>query len=192
MGSIAIIIIFVLFGVLTSLAKQKQQQARNQKREDQIDTNEYRGTYKEPSTYTPRSTAQTQSMKSRATVSANTSKYSSTSAYSNASSYATNKAAERAKDNMQEGELKTRPTAQEFRKMAGVEASDGDILSAAKMHSLATELSNEFDSHEDLMKPVYDLMVTGPNTSLPNTRDFLAEGMDMINAYTMTDENVLS
>ena len=114
------------------------------------------------------------SMKSRANAS-------STSA--STGSYATKKAAERARDNMSDKELKGRPSAQEFRDMAGVEAGDGAILSAAKMHSFATELGNEFDSQEDLMKPVYDLMITGPDTSLPNGRDFLSEATDMLNSY---------
>lgn len=98
-------------------------------------------------------------------------------------SSATRKAAEHAKDNMKASELKGRPTAQEFREMAGVDASDGAILSAAKMHSFATELSNEYDSKEDLMQPVYDLMVKGPDTSIPNERDFVSEATDMLNSY---------
>ena len=111
--------------------------------------------------------------------------YTSYSSGSSTSSYAARKAAEHARDNMSAEELKYRPNAQEFRERAGVEASDGAILTAAKMHSFATELSNEYDSKEDIMEPVWDLMVKGPDTSIPNERDFVSEGMDMINSYVI-------
>ncbi len=95
------------------------------------------------------------------------------------------KATVRAKESKTEQTSNRKMSAAEFKKMAGVDIDDGAILSAAKMHSLATELGNEFDSREDLMEPVFNLMVTGPNTSIPNERDFVSEGMDLINAYTL-------
>lgn len=71
-----------------------------------------------------------------------------------------------------------------IRMAAGIDEDDGAILSAAKINSYVTEMDNEMDSQEDLMKPVYDMMVTGPDTSLPSGRDFIAEATDMLNSFT--------
>lgn len=68
-------------------------------------------------------------------------------------------------------------------KAAGVEEGDGMILASAKLTSYAAEKDNEENSQEDLLGPVYDLMVQGPDTSIAFERDFLAEGMDMLNKY---------
>lgn len=68
-------------------------------------------------------------------------------------------------------------------KAAGVEEGDGMILASAKLTSYAAEKDNEENSQEDLLGPVYDLMVKGPDTSIAFERDFLAEGMDMLNKY---------
>ena len=194
MGSIVFVIIIVVVSIAMSVGKQnqkKQKSADTAARPSSSDHKSDRSTsYSDPSlkrtsaNHTARSysaggrTGGTagSSMKNRANVAG-----SSTAAERDAE----RRAAELARENMTEQELKSRPTDQEFRKMAGVESDDGAILSAAKMHSLAAELGNEFDSREDLMKPVFDLMVTGPDTSIPNARDFIAEGTDMINAYTL-------
>lgn len=68
-------------------------------------------------------------------------------------------------------------------KAAGVEEGDGMILASAKLTSYAAEKDNEENSQEDFLGPVYDLMVKGPDTSIAFERDFLAEGMDMLNKY---------
>lgn len=173
-GSIFVIIV-VIVSLVATLNKQKQEQAKKKaSNTTHTESNYSKNTYTEGRSSYYKDSKSSNSMKSRANAA---------SSSTPVSTYATRKAAERAKDNMTEQELKSRPSAQEFKQMAGVEAGDGAILSAAKMHSLAAELGNEFDSKEDLMKPVFDLMVTGPDTSLPNERDFVSEGMDMINAY---------
>ncbi len=73
---------------------------------------------------------------------------------------------------------------QDIRIAAGIDEDDGAILSAAKINSYVTEMDNELDSKEDLMKPVYDMMITGPDTSIPSGRDFIAEATDMLNSFT--------
>mgnify|MGYP006939744423 CR=1 FL=1 len=70
----------------------------------------------------------------------------------------------------------------EILKAAGVDADDGAILAAAKVHSFMTELDNDSDSQEDLMQAVYDLMVKGPDTSITFERDFVGEATDMLNS----------
>lgn len=55
------------------------------------------------------------------------------------------------------------------------------IMEAAKENALETRLDNLSDSSRDFMKEVQELMVKGPDDSLPNQRDFVAEGMEMIN-----------
>lgn len=165
MGSIVFIIVIIAV-VLSALNKQKQQSSQQKKTSDNGHYTSYNSgsgssgqSYKGGTSYNQKNTA--------------------------SGAYAANRAVEHAKDNMSEQELKSRLDAKEFREMAGVEASDGAILSAAKMHSFATELSNEYDSKEDLMEPVWDFMVKGPDTSIPNERDFVSEGMDLINSYTV-------
>lgn len=177
MGSV-IFVIAIIAVVLSALNKQKKQAAKKKDEGSNAGYTSYSSSdYRTSSSTTySQSRSSSGSMKSRAKVS---------SGGSSTSSYAARKAAEHARDNMSAEELKYRPNAQEFRERAGVEASDGAILSAAKMHSFATELSNEYDSKEDIMEPVWDLMVKGPDTSIPNERDFVSEGMDMINSYVI-------
>lgn len=179
MASVIFVILIVVISVVTTMTKQKQQKQKKQEGQEYVSS----GSYSEPDAHRrPVSSyryyqKKENSMKRRANSVEN-------SAYGT-DSCATKKAAARAVEHMKEQEYKTRPSAQEFRQMAGVEIDDGAILSAAKMHSLAAELSNEYDSKEDLMAPVFDLMVKGPDTSIPNERDFVSEGMDMINSYTL-------
>ena len=190
MGSV-IFIIIVIVAVVSALNKTKTQQKKSQDDGSYADRPAYSGKKTSGGTSYQSSSGNTAYQKSTSSSARNgssggssmKSRANTSAASASTGSYATKKAAERARDNMSDKELKSRPSAQEFRDMAGVEASDGAILSAAKMHSFATELGNEFDSQEDLMKPVYDLMITGPDTSLPNGRDFLSEATDMLNSY---------
>lgn len=185
MGSIIVIIIAVLSLIVSVKKQQEQKKAKKPVQDTQYA--EDRSSYKQSAANRSNSSSSNGSYssykRSGSSESSMKNRANSASASTAASSFATQKAAERAKDNMTEQELKTRPTAQEFKEMAGVEVGDGAILSAAKMHSFATELGNEFDSKEDLIGPVFDLMVVGPDTSIPNERDFISEGMDMINSY---------
>lgn len=208
MGSL-IFIIIVICAIVSAVKKQKQQtRARYENQADPIDPYKHSAMPKQQTASKPATTSRQTTAAKRVQPEERTSSkmvvsdvygYGRSSGYKDVSSMkkkagsvttatsresaATRKAAERARENMSEQELKSRPSAQEFRQLAGVDEEDGAILSAAKMHSLATELGNEFDSKEDLMKPVYDLMITGPDTSLPNERDFLSEATDMLNAY---------
>lgn len=164
MGSVIFIIIIVI-AVVVSLNKTKTEQSQKQDRKPASQSASGNYTYRSNDSY-----GQKSSMQTRAGA---------------ASAAAAKRAAEHAKDNMSAEEWKHRPSAEKLREMADIDATDGAILSAAKMHNVATELSNEFDSKEDLMEPVWDLMVKGPDTSVPNERDFVSEGMDMINTYTL-------
>lgn len=159
MASVIFVILIVVVSLVTTITKQKQQKQKKQgNSQEYVST----GTYSEPTSYNSDSRYRSTSQKKTNT---NTMKNRANVGSPSASSSAYN--------------------TQEFRRMAGVESDDGAILSAAKMHSLATELGNEYDSKEDLMAPVFDLMVKGPDTSIPNERDFVSEGMDMINTYTL-------
>ena len=84
---------------------------------------------------------------------------------------------------MEEDSLRKEGRPEHVWKAAGVEEGDGVILASAKLTSYAAEKDNEENSQEDLLGPVYDLMVKGPDTSIAFERDFLAEGMDMLNRY---------
>ena len=77
---------------------------------------------------------------------------------------------------------KSEMSEREILEAAGVDADDGAILAAAKVHSFMTELDNDSDSQEDLMQPVYDLMIKGPDTSITFERDFVGEATDMLNS----------
>lgn len=57
------------------------------------------------------------------------------------------------------------------------------IMESAKENALQTQLDNLTDGERDLMKELRDLMVTGPQYELPYTRDFVAEGMELLNSY---------
>ena len=64
---------------------------------------------------------------------------------------------------------------------ANSKSGRNSIMEAAKENALETRLDNLSDSSRDFMKEVQELMVKGPDDSLPNQRDFVAEGMEMIN-----------
>lgn len=64
---------------------------------------------------------------------------------------------------------------------ANSKSGKNSIMEAAKENALETRLDNLSDSSRDFMKEVQELMVKGPDDSLPNQRDFVAEGMEMIN-----------
>lgn len=55
------------------------------------------------------------------------------------------------------------------------------IMEAAKENSLETRIGNLSDSSRDYMEEVRELMVKGPDDVLTDQRDFVAEGMAMIN-----------
>ncbi len=62
-----------------------------------------------------------------------------------------------------------------------------DILESARENTQAVQLDNDMDTIEigDLMAKVQDNIVMGPVDTLTFQRDFVAEGMDMLNRYTM-------
>lgn len=70
---------------------------------------------------------------------------------------------------------------QSERNDANSKSGRNSIMEAAKENALETRLDNLSDSSRDFMKEVQELMVKGPDDSLPNERDFVAEGMEMIN-----------
>ncbi len=63
------------------------------------------------------------------------------------------------------------------------------IVAAAKANAREVELDNDYDaSNEKLLESVYDIMVKGPNDTIAFQRDFLAEGMDMLNSFQAGNE----
>ncbi len=62
-----------------------------------------------------------------------------------------------------------------------------DILESARENNQAVQLDNDMDTIEigDLMAKVQDNIVMGPVDTLAFQRDFVAEGMDLLNRYTM-------
>lgn len=70
---------------------------------------------------------------------------------------------------------------QKERSDANSQRGNNRIMEAAKENALETRIENLTDSSRDFMKEVQELMVKGPNDTLPNQRDFVAEGMEMVN-----------
>ena len=57
---------------------------------------------------------------------------------------------------------------------------------AAKVNTREVELDNDRDAEEEhLMDAVYDAMIKGPHNSMDFQRDFIAEGMDMLNSFDL-------
>ncbi len=58
------------------------------------------------------------------------------------------------------------------------------IVAAAKENTREVERDNDFDAdNEHLMDAVYDAIVKGPKNTMEFQRDFIAEGMDMLNSF---------
>lgn len=84
---------------------------------------------------------------------------------------------------MNEDSLRSEGRPEEVFQAAGIEADDGVILASAKLTSYAAEKDNEKIEDVDLLGPVYDLMIMGPDTSLSFERDFVSEGLELMNRY---------
>ena len=57
------------------------------------------------------------------------------------------------------------------------------IVAAAKANTREVERDNDRDAEaEHLMDAVYDAMIKGPQNTMEFQRDFIAEGMDMLNS----------
>lgn len=60
------------------------------------------------------------------------------------------------------------------------------IVAAAKANTREVERDNDFDAeNEHLMDAVYDVIVKGPKNTMEFQRDFIAEGMDMLNSFNL-------
>lgn len=60
------------------------------------------------------------------------------------------------------------------------------IVAAAKANTREVERDNDFDAeNEHLMDAVYDAIVKGPKNTMEFQRDFIAEGMDMLNSFDL-------
>lgn len=65
-----------------------------------------------------------------------------------------------------------------------------NIVAAAKANAREVELDNDLDaSQAKLMENVYDVMVKGPRDTISFQRDFLAEGLDMLNSFQSGNES---
>ena len=61
-----------------------------------------------------------------------------------------------------------------------------EIVAAAKANTREVERDNDFDAeNEHLMDAVYDAIVKGPKNTMEFQRDFVAEGMDMLNSFNL-------
>lgn len=58
-----------------------------------------------------------------------------------------------------------------------------NIVAAAKANNLEVAFDNDEDARENLMEGVYEAMVKGPKDTISFQRDFLAEGIDMLNSF---------
>lgn len=66
-----------------------------------------------------------------------------------------------------------------------------NIVAAAKANAREVELDNDFDaSQAKLMEGVYDVMVKGPKDTMSFQRDFLAEGLDMLNSFQAGNSDI--
>jgi hypothetical protein len=54
------------------------------------------------------------------------------------------------------------------------------IMEAAKENALETQIDNAVESQRDIAKELSDLMIMGPDLTIPNERDFLGEAMEML------------
>ena len=60
------------------------------------------------------------------------------------------------------------------------------IVAAAKENTCEVERDNDLDAeNEHLMDVVYDAIVKGPKNTMEFQRDFIAEGMDMLNSFDL-------
>ncbi|MCI6537554.1 hypothetical protein [uncultured Eubacterium sp.] len=60
------------------------------------------------------------------------------------------------------------------------------IVAAAKANTREVERDNDRDAEaEHLMDAVYDAMIKGPQNTMEFQRDFIAEGMDMLNSFDL-------
>ena len=61
-----------------------------------------------------------------------------------------------------------------------------EIVAAAKANTREVELDNDRDAeNQNLMEDVYEVMVKGPKNNIEFQRDFIAEGMDMLNSFNL-------
>lgn len=67
------------------------------------------------------------------------------------------------------------------KKSAEVFCDADRIMEAALENTRQVERENDLDAEEDFMAGVYDAMVKGPKDTISFQRDFIAEGIDMLN-----------
>ena len=61
-----------------------------------------------------------------------------------------------------------------------------EIVAAAKANTREVELDNDRDAeNQNLMEDVYEVMVKGTKNNIEFQRDFIAEGMDMLNSFNL-------
>ena len=73
------------------------------------------------------------------------------------------------------------PVRQNTEQMSSFEQNE--IVAAAKAYTREVELDNDKDAeNQNLIEDVYEVMVKGPKNNIEFQRDFIAEGMDMLNS----------
>ena len=76
----------------------------------------------------------------------------------------------------------TNPPAQQPVNVHPAHPDEGEIMEAAKENVTEYASDKMLNEQNNLAQEISDLMIKGPNTEIPNERDFLAEAMDMLNS----------
>ena len=95
---------------------------------------------------------------------------------------------EKTKTNTQTANYQNKINAQKTFRQKELESVFGKnkIVAAAKANTREVERDNDFDAeNEHLMDAVYDAIVKGPKNTMEFQRDFIAEGMDMLNSFNL-------
>ncbi len=95
---------------------------------------------------------------------------------------------EKPKTNIQTTRYQNKTNAQKTSQQEELESvfDKNKIVAAAKANTQEVERDNNFDAeNEHLMDAVYDAIVKGPKNTMEFQRDFIAEGMDMLNSFDL-------
>lgn len=95
---------------------------------------------------------------------------------------------EKPKANTQSAVYQNKTNAQKSSRQEDLERAfdKNKIVAAAKANTREVEQDNDLDAeNEHLMDAVYDAIVKGPKNNMEFQRDFIAEGMDMLNSFDL-------
>ena len=102
----------------------------------------------------------------------------------------------RAKQNVQENDEDLLKDADRMQHEAARGAADAPVLTPSQkvamqnMKPVGQQIAAEFDDDCDIMQKLNDLMIMGYSGNLEFDRDFIAEGVDMLNSYQEFGSNL--